>query len=59
MKKPTSGLSGMRERASLVGGYIVIESFVNQGTQIVAALPLTDKQLERRKFDRNNRSPGR
>lgn len=56
MKKPTSGLSGMRERASLVGGYIVIESFVNQGTQIVAALPLTDKPLERRKIDRNNRS---
>jgi len=58
MKKPTSGLSGMRERASLVGGYIVIESFVNQGTQIVAALPLTDKPLERRKIDRNNRGLG-
>jgi signal transduction histidine kinase len=59
MNKPTSGLSGMRERASLVGGYIVIESFVNQGTQIVAALPLTDKPLERRKIDRNYRPSGR
>jgi signal transduction histidine kinase len=59
LNKPTSGLSGMRERASLVGGYIVIESFVNQGTQIVAALPLTDKPLERRKIDRDNRRSGR
>ena len=59
MDKPTSGLSGMRERASLVGGYMVIESFINQGTQIVAVLPLTNKPLERRKFDRNYRRSGR
>lgn len=59
INKPTSGLSGMRERASLAGGYIVIESFVNQGTQIVVALPITDKPLERRKIDRNNRRSGR
>lgn len=59
MSKPTSGLSGMRERASLAGGYIVIESFINQGTQIVVALPLTGKPLERRKIDRNNRRSGR
>jgi PAS domain S-box-containing protein len=51
--KPTSGLGGMQERAGLVGGYVVIESFINQGTQIVAALPLTSKPLERRKIDRN------
>ena len=56
--KPTSGLGGMQERAGLVGGYVVIESFLNQGTQIVAALPLTGKPLERRKIDRNH-SPGR
>jgi len=59
MNKPTSGLSGMRERASLAGGYITIESFFNQGTQIVAALPVTGKPLERRKVDRNNRPSGR
>lgn len=53
MTKPTSGLGGMQERASLVGGYVVIESFVHQGTQIVAALPLDGKPLERRKIDRN------
>lgn len=53
MTKPTSGLGGMQERASQVGGYVVIESFINQGTQIVAALPLHGKPLERRKIDRN------
>jgi PAS domain S-box-containing protein len=58
LEKPSSGLSGMRERAGLLGGYLVVESFLNQGTQIVAALPLTDQPLERRKYDRN-RSVGR
>jgi signal transduction histidine kinase len=53
LNHPTSGLGGMRERASLVGGYLVVESFINQGTQIVAALPLTGLPLERRKYDRN------
>lgn len=52
--RPTSGLSGMRERASLLGGYLVVESFLNQGTQIVAALPVTEQPLERRKHDRNH-----
>lgn len=58
VRKPTSGLGGMQERASLVGGYVVIESFVNQGTQVVAVLPLTGKPLERRKIDRHY-PPGR
>ena len=53
LEKPSSGLSGMRERASLLGGYLVVESFLNQGTQIVGALPLTDQPLERRKYGRN------
>jgi len=57
--RPTSGLGGMSERASMVGGYLVIESFVDQGTQIVVALPLTAKPLERRKIERNNRRSGR
>ena len=51
--RPTSGLGGMRERASLLGGYLYVGSFINQGTHILAALPLTDKPLERRKYDRN------
>ena len=54
----SSGISGMRERASLLGGYLVVESFINQGTQIVAALPITGQPLERRKYDRNH-SPRR
>jgi signal transduction histidine kinase len=54
LERPSSGLSGMRERASLLGGYLVVESFIGQGTQIIAALPLTDQPLERRKYDRNH-----
>jgi PAS domain S-box-containing protein len=57
LSKPTSGLSGMLERADLMGGYLTIKSYPNQGTQIVAALPLTEKPLERRRNDRN--SPAR
>jgi len=52
--KPTAGLGGMRERADLLGGYLSINSYINQGTQILAALPLTNKPLERRKNDRKN-----
>jgi len=52
--RPSSGLGGMRERAGLLGGYLVVESFINQGTQIVAALPLNDQPLERRRHDRNH-----
>ncbi|MEP6894551.1 MAG: PAS domain S-box protein [Chloroflexota bacterium] len=58
LDRPSSGLGGMRERASMVGGYLIVESYINQGTQIVVALPLTDKPLERRKNDRNNRFSG-
>lgn len=58
LERPTSGLSGMRERASLAGGYLVVESFVNQGTQIVAALPFSGQPLERRKYDRNRSAGG-
>lgn len=53
LDRPTSGLGGMRERASLVGGYLTMRTFINQGTQILAALPLTEKPLERRRYDRN------
>ncbi|HLO27803.1 MAG TPA: response regulator [Anaerolineales bacterium] len=53
LDKPSSGLGGMRERARLLGGYVLVESFIDQGTQIVAALPLTGQPLERRKYGRN------
>jgi PAS domain S-box-containing protein len=56
--RPSSGLSGMRERAALLGGYLLVESFLNQGTQVVAALPLSDQPLERRKHERH-RTAGR
>jgi signal transduction histidine kinase len=58
MERVRTGIGGMRERASLLGGYLVVESFINQGTQIVAALPVTGQPLERRRYDRN-RSSGR
>lgn len=54
LNRPTSGLSGMSERADLAGGYLTINSYVNQGTQVVATLPLTSKPLERRRNDRNS-----
>lgn len=56
--KPTTGLGGMRERAALVGGYLVVSSFPGRGTQIVAALPLNGQVLERRRNERNRSSGG-
>lgn len=56
LSNPTSGLSGMVERAALAGGQLSINSYINQGTQIIASLPLGKKPLERRKSDRNNLS---
>jgi signal transduction histidine kinase len=54
MERPTTGLGGMRERASMAGGFLVVESYIDQGTQIVAALPLSDRPIERRKNARKN-----
>jgi signal transduction histidine kinase len=41
-KPTTSGLSGMRERAELLGGELTIESAPGAGTQITAEFPLHD-----------------
>lgn len=49
LEKPSSGLGGMRERAELAGGYLLIRSVVEQGTQVIAALPIHANRLERRK----------
>jgi len=43
----TSGLAGMRERATLLGGRLVVESVPGAGTRVTAELPLSDT-LERR-----------
>ena len=56
--KPTSGLGGMRERAGLVGGYLTVNSYPGRGTQIMAALPLDGKTLERRRHERNRPAGG-
>jgi signal transduction histidine kinase len=51
-ERPSSGLDGMRERAELAGGYLMIRSVLEQGTQVIAALPILDSRLERRKYVR-------
>jgi signal transduction histidine kinase len=37
------GLLGMRERASLAGGSLAVESTIGRGTRIVLAIPLANK----------------
>lgn len=37
----SSGLAGMRERAQLLGGHLVIESAPGEGTRVSALLPVT------------------
>ena len=49
LERPSSGLGGMRERAELAGGYFLLRSVLHQGTQVIAALPIHDNRLERRK----------
>lgn len=43
-----SGLSGMRERATLLGGHFEIESAPGAGATLTAELPLGGESLERR-----------
>jgi signal transduction histidine kinase len=52
-KTSTAGLTGMRERANMLGGYLVVKSAPNKGTQILAMLPLDRKPVERRNRARN------
>ena len=49
LEKPSSGLGGMRERAELAGGYLLVRSILEQGTQVIAALPIHENRLERRR----------
>jgi PAS domain S-box-containing protein len=55
LEKPSSGLGGMRERAELAGGYLLVRSVLNQGTQVIVALPIQECRLERRKNVRKSR----
>lgn len=54
LEKPSSGLGGMRERAELAGGYFLLRSVLEQGTQVIAALPIHEHRLERRKNARKS-----
>jgi PAS domain S-box-containing protein len=51
-KWSTAGLSGMRERANMLGGYLVVKSAPNEGTQILITIPLDLQPMERRNSDR-------
>jgi PAS domain S-box-containing protein len=44
----SSGLSGMRERARLLGGELVVESTPGAGTSLAARLPFTNSNPENR-----------
>lgn len=46
-----SGLTGMRERATLLGGHLIVESAPGAGTRVAAELPLGGR-IERRKKKR-------
>ena len=45
----TGGLSGIRERATLVRGHLTIESAPGAGTRVVAEIPLGDPDERRRR----------
>ncbi len=47
-KAATAGLTGMRERANMLGGYMVVKSAPKEGTKILVMLPLESKPVERR-----------
>jgi len=51
------GITGMRERASAVGGFLNIFSSMGKGTHIQAILPLSGR-VERRKYERNSSAGG-
>jgi signal transduction histidine kinase len=53
-KWSTAGLVGMRERANMLGGYLVVKSAPNKGTQILVMIPLDRKPVERRSRVRNH-----
>ena len=42
------GLSGMRERAALMGGQLEVESAVGVGTRVTAELPVQESEERRR-----------
>ena len=40
-----AGISGMKERAAMLGGWLRIESAPGQGTRVIASIPLGDAML--------------
>ncbi|HTX92312.1 MAG TPA: GAF domain-containing sensor histidine kinase [Anaerolineales bacterium] len=52
-KAMTAGLTGMRERANILGGNLVVKSALKKGTQVLVTLPLGNQPVERRKHVRD------
>jgi signal transduction histidine kinase len=52
-----NGLAGMRERATLLGGKLTVESVPGAGTRLTAELPLQGR-LERRHYERDDYARG-
>jgi signal transduction histidine kinase len=48
LARPSSGLSGMRERARLLGGQLAIESSPGMGARLTARIPLAARARARR-----------
>lgn len=48
----TSGISGMKERATLLGGRLIIDTAMGSGARLTAELPLSRKRREERERDR-------
>ncbi len=42
----SAGISGMKERAKLLGGSLIVESAVGRGTSVLAELPLSENKRE-------------
>jgi two-component system sensor histidine kinase NreB len=53
----SSGLSGMRERAELLGGHLIIESAAGRGTTVTVEFPLA-WQCDTLNDERHHHPPG-
>ena len=53
------GLSGIRERLSVLGGSLDIDSAPQQGVTLIARIPIPEKHEEKAKSEKNSRDVGR
>lgn len=53
------GVSGIRERLSVLGGTLEIESAPEQGATLIARIPVAEKHEEKTRASKNSRDAGR